>query len=315
MGTPDFAVCSLERLLSNGHDVVGVVTNPDRPSGRGRKVRPSPVKEKALEHDLPLLQPEGLRDPAFIRSLRSWAPDLQVVVAFRLLPKEVRSIPYIGSINLHASLLPAYRGAAPIQRAIMNGETHTGVTTFFIEEGMDKGDILLKEKVGIGKDTTAGELHDELMELGADLVQRTVKGIEEGSLEPTPQDAPGNDTITRAPKLGPEDRRFDPKLPAKELHDRIRGLSPFPGVQCELVRSGDGTLRIKLLRTKIWDETDENARVEEPGTIIEVHSDILRVSTTRGTIALLEVQPAGKKPMKITAFLRGYRVAVGDRLR
>ncbi|MFB6258552.1 MAG: methionyl-tRNA formyltransferase, partial [Flavobacteriales bacterium] len=237
MGTPEFAVSSLERLLTASFDLVGVVTNPDRPSGRGRKESPSPVKEKALEYGLPLLQPEDLRDTTFIEELRSWAPDLQVVVAFRLLPEEVWKIPPYGSINLHASLLPAYRGAAPIQRAIMNGEERTGVTTFFIEEGMDQGDVLLQEGTVIPEDMTAGELHDRLMKMGADLLVRTVKGIEEGSLRPTPQPDPGPGTPIRAPKLGREDRRFDPTLDAKEVHDRIRGMSPFPGVQCELVRA------------------------------------------------------------------------------
>lgn len=313
MGTPDFAVSSLEALLSASCDVVGVVTNPDRPSGRGRKERPSPVKGKATEHGLPVLEPEDLQDPDFLEALHSWAPDLQVVVAFRILPKAVWSIPSRGSINLHASLLPDYKGAAPIQRAIMNGEEHTGVTTFFIEEGMDTGDILLQASTDIPHEMTAGELHDRLMRIGADLVLRTVKGIEDRSLEQVPQPPSQAGTSAKAPKLKQEDRLFDPSLPAKQVHDHIRGMSPFPAVQCELLREGAEAIPLKLLRTNVLElESEEKL---EAGVVSDLQNSAIAVATGKGTILITELKPFGKRAMQVDEFRRGYRVAVGDRLK
>lgn len=315
MGTPDFAVPSLEALLESEHELVGVVTVPDRPAGRGKKPKPSPVKVKAEEKGLPLAQPEDLRDPHFLNTLHEWKPDLQVVVAFRLLPKAVWSLPPYGTINLHASLLPYYRGAAPIQRALMNGEQETGVTTFFIDEGMDRGKILLQEKVRVEAETTAGELHDRLMEVGSRLVKRSVDGLATGELEgmeqsPLPEEE--EKEKGKAPKLNKGDRILDWRLPASTIHDRVRGLSPYPGA-LTLLRTGKGQeFSVKLLKTRLPDNEqwgDEGA----PGQILWADEKGFLVATGEGVLLVLKLQAAGRKPMDVGDFLRGHSVKKGDR--
>ncbi len=311
MGTPDFAVKCLEPLIQSEHPVLGVVTNPDKVSGRGRSKKAPPVKEKALEYGLPLLQPDDLQDPAFLQELQALGADLHVVVAFRLLPQAVLDIPPYGSINLHASLLPSYRGAAPIQRALMNGERITGLSSFLIDEGMDRGGLLLQESVGIPTDMTAGELHDLLAEKGGPFLLRTIDGLEDGSLTPYPQEKSGY-PVTRAPKIDQEDRRLDMRRSAKEVHDHIRAMSPVPGIMSELERKEGEDMKLKLLRSRVYDSTTGE---EAPGTVTEVQKDRLIITTGQGRIELLELQPEGKKRMKVEEFLRGYKVRKGDRFR
>ena len=241
MGTPDFAVPSLEILISNGFILQTVVTAPDRPQGRGLEVRPTPVKTAALRHGLPLLQPESLKDPSFVAAVSSLHPDLIVVVAFRILPREVFSIPRYGAFNLHASLLPQYRGAAPINWAIINGETTTGVTTFFLEEKVDTGGIILQAKLPIGSDDDAGSIHDKLARLGADAVLRTVRLIESGKPAPVPQD---NTLATPAPKIFPNDCRIRWDMPAERVRNFIRGLSPFPAAWMDAM---NGSMSLALV--------------------------------------------------------------------
>ncbi|MFB6257688.1 MAG: methionyl-tRNA formyltransferase [Flavobacteriales bacterium] len=310
MGTPDFAVPSLEGLLQSRHEVAGVVSNPDRPSGRGRRKKPSPVKELALEHGLPLLQPENLEEPVFLQAIREMKPDIQVVVAFRMLPGSLLDLPPYGSINLHASLLPAYRGAAPIQRALMEGVEQSGVTTFFIDEGMDQGHILLQKGIEIPADMTAGELHDRLAELGRDVLLDTLEQLEKGSLIPTPQKEPAS-SVPKAPKIGPSDRKLDWTGSATRLHDRIRAMSPSPGIQSELRGKGSSSIRLKILKAE--PEKKSSSSKATPGTVLEVRDDRLVVATGDGELGILQLQPAGKRSMSVEAFLRGYRVEAGDR--
>lgn len=312
MGSPDFAVRSLEQLLESEHQVIGIVTNPDRASGRGRSPKPTPVKEKALAHEKPVLQPANLEDPAFIDRLRYWDPDIQVVVAFRILPEKVFSIPKWGSINLHASLLPHYRGAAPIQRALMNGEQKTGVTTFRIDEGMDRGNILMQAEVEVRQDMTAGELHDLLADRGAKLLEESLNALEKGELEPLPQPS-APERAPSAPKLGKADRFLDWSSSASALHDHIRAMSPIPAVRSKLERADREDLELKILRASV---EDRDAPADPaPGTIREVREDGLIVGVGSGRLRILKLQPTGKKAMEVEAFLRGYGVREGDRFR
>jgi methionyl-tRNA formyltransferase len=295
MGTPDFAVPSLEILLDRGHEVVAVVTAPDRPAGRGKKLRPSPVKVAAQAHDLLVLQPEKLRNPDFVQTLQDLQPDLMVVVAFRMLPEMVWSLPKLGTFNLHASLLPDYRGAAPINWVLINGETRSGATTFLIDRQIDTGNLLLSRSLKIPSDWTAGDLHDRLMVMGAELVAETVEGLSAGTLTAAPQD----DSAARhaAPKIFKDDCRIDWQQSARALHNFIRGLSPFPTAWTTL----EGEL-FKVYRAEPA-ERDEQA---EPGTL---HCDAgqgeLLVATGDGWLRLLEVQVPGKKRTRAADFLRG----------
>ncbi len=303
MGTPDFAVPSLEILLKNNYRVAAVVTAPDKPRGRGRRVSFTPVKEYALAHSLSLLQPESLTAASFISALASLRPDLFVIVAFRILPPQVFSIPAAGTFNLHASLLPKYRGAAPINWAIINGEKESGVTTFFLQEKVDTGNIILQARVAISETMTAGELHDTLAEVGAEIVLQTVRLIERGKAQPRKQD----DTLSSpAPKIFKDDCRIDWNKPATSVHNFIRGLSPHPAAWTV----HDGTM------LKVYMAENSEFRIQNPEAgRVNVSGGKLYVATGDGTISVLEVQQEGKKKMGAEEFLRGYNFKEGDVLR
>src|SRR5690606_5949771 len=299
MGTPEFAVASLAALLGAGNDIVAVVTAPDKPAGRGRKLQQSAVKQYALAQGIPVLQPEKLRDTGFLASLRALHADLQVVVAFRMLPEAVWSMPPHGTVNLHASLLPQYRGAAPINHAIINGETESGVTTFLLQHEIDTGHVLFAERVAIGPDDTAGDLHDRLMAVGAALLVKTVDAISTDAAKPVPQAqlAPGT-ALKHAPKIFKEDGRIDWHKPLDEVYNLIRGLSPYPAAYTELDNRS-----IKVFRA-----AKEKVNVSYPvGTYLTDGSSYLKVACSDGYIHIWELQMAGKKRMDINAFLRGYR--------
>ena len=301
MGTPEFALPSLKILLDNGYPIAAVVTGPDKPSGRGLQVSGSPVKEFARERGLDILQPEKLKSDSFTSSLRALEPDLFVVVAFRILPPEVFRIPKSGAFNLHASLLPRYRGAAPINWAIIRGERETGVTTFFLQESVDTGTVILQARVPIGENETAGELHDRLEEVGAEIVLHSVRLIEAGKALPKPQD---DSLATPAPKILKEHCKIDRSKPAIEVHNLVRGLSPRP---CAFAYH-NGTL-LKVYRTAVAKESGAG----KPGEILDA-AGRLRVSTGDGVIEIMEIQQEGKRKMPMGEFLRGYRLPVGERL-
>jgi methionyl-tRNA formyltransferase len=306
MGTPGFAVRPLQLLLDSGCNVVGVLTAPDRPAGRGKKIRHSEVKEFLLSQgkELPLLQPANLKDPAFAEELKALKPDLQVVVAFRMLPEEVWSIPPMGTFNLHASLLPHYRGAAPINHVVMNGEKETGVTTFFIDEHIDTGKILLQESTAIGAEETAGELHDRLMELGANLVLETVRQLSGGKLEARSQDQ-YTDPLTvlnLAPKIFKEDCRIDWNLSGEKIFNLIRGLSPYPGAYTMLESKGGKALHCKIFRASYELVPHQDA----PGTISTDGVRSFEVAVSDGLIHVHSIQMEGKRRMDIRDFLPGF---------
>ncbi|HTR82610.1 MAG TPA: methionyl-tRNA formyltransferase [Bacteroidota bacterium] len=300
MGTPEFAVPSLEILLKNNFHVGVVVTAPDKPRGRGQQVSFTPVKDSALKHSLPILQPDSLSDPAFIASLRSYNPSLIVVVAFRILPVEVFALPPMGTFNLHASLLPKYRGAAPINWAIINGEKESGVTTFYLKEKVDTGDVILQARVAIPGTMTAGELHDTLSEVGAEIVLQTVRLIEMGKTAPHPQDQARS---TPAPKIFKNDCRIDWKKPAGVVHNFIRGLSPSPTAWT----MHRGTL-LKVYKSI---ESEIEDRKLAPGYVVVEGSKLL-ITTGNGSVAILEIQQEGKRRMTAEEFLRGYKIVSGD---
>jgi len=298
MGTPDFAVPSLE-ALNKEHDIVGVITAPDKPAGRGKKLKSSAIKKKAQELGLYVLQPSNLKDDLFISQLADLNADLFVVVAFRMLPISVWSMPSKGTINLHGSLLPQYRGAAPINWAVMNGEKETGLTTFFIEKNIDTGEIIDKTRLEIGPNETAGALHDRMMLAGAELLTRTVGAIEAGTAEAHPQDLTDGTEIKKAPKIFREDCRIDWNKPAGDVHNHIRGLSPFPGSWTKL-DSEAGNDSFKVFKTSIDDRTDSH-----PGTVL-IGGDSMRVAASDKWIVIEELQAPGKKRMKTGDFLRGF---------
>lgn len=300
MGTPEFAVPSLRILIENRYPIAAVVTAPDKPRGRGQELSPTPVKHTALEHYLPVLQPEQLNDPGFIRNLIDLRPDLIVVVAFRILPKDVFTVPHLGSFNLHASLLPKYRGAAPINWALINGETETGVTTFFLQEKVDTGSILLQARVPITPDDDAGSLHDKLAEVGAEIVLHTVRLIEQGKADPKLQD---DSKATPAPKIFKENCRIRWDQQAGSIHNRIRGLSPYPAA----FTSHDGKI-LKLYRSHVLETPSKG----QPGQVIASAKE-LHVSTQDSMLALTELQQEGRKRMSVEEFLRGYRIESGER--
>lgn len=303
-GTPGFAVASLDLLIIKGYSVVAVVTAPDRPAGRGLRARVSPIKEYARLHGIPVLQPLNLKDPLFLQQLISYNPDLQIVIAFRMMPKQVWALPHLGTFNLHASLLPQYRGAAPISRAIINGEHETGVTTFFLNEQIDTGAILLSEKVIIGSDETAGELHDRLMKTGAELVLRTVEGIVAGNMKEIRQESLVTDfsILKMAPKIFREDCMIDWDQEVMVIHNLIRGLSPDPGAFTELKLADGGTLILKILRA--FPEPAEHRLL--CGEFITDGKSFLKVGAKNGFIKLVEVQLQGRKVMNSGDFLRGF---------
>ena len=303
MGTPDFAVATLQRLLGAGCQVVAVVTAPDRPSGRGLHLSPSPVKKAAEAANLPVLQPEKLRDPAFLDQLASYQADLQVVVAFRMLPEVVWAMPTIGTFNLHGSLLPQYRGAAPINWAIINGETETGVTTFFIEKEIDTGQMIFQDSEPIYPDDTAETVHDRLMERGADLVLKTVRAIETGEYPRTPQ--PVADNMKSAPKLSRETTEINWNQPAHAVRNFVRGLSPYP-VAWTLING-------KVFKIYAVSIANESPFAAEPGwsAIAEAHTDnkkMILIRAADGWLQIDSLQAEGKRRMTTEEFLRGNKL-------
>jgi len=303
MGTPDFAVPSLEILLKEAYNVVGVITAPDKPAGRGRKIKLSAVKEFALAKGLHIIQPTNLKDTGFIAELKNLEPDLQIVVAFRMLPTMVWKIPPLGTFNLHASLLPQYRGAAPINHAIINGEKETGVTTFLIDEKIDTGRILLQEKVQIENDETAGSLHDKLMDVGGELVLKTVESILEGGVESFSQSglAP-NDRIKNAPKIFKEDCKIDWGKTCVEVDRFIRGLSPYPGAFSYMVSPTGKKHLFKVFKPKPFVSSENKA---SPSVVTDGKS-FLKFGCADGFVQIDEIQFEGKRRMKTVDFLRGF---------
>jgi methionyl-tRNA formyltransferase len=304
MGTPDFAIPSLERLHQSKHQIVGVVTVPDKPKGRGQKVSESAVKTFAGEQKLKVLTPADLKDHSFLESLKELKPDLIAVVAFRILPEEVFSLPRLGTINLHASLLPRYRGAAPINWAIINGETKTGLTTFFIRKKVDTGDIILQKEIGIGPEENFGELHDRMAQLGAEVLWETVVLIDRGEANVFRQD---DSQATAAPKITPEHCRVDWSKTAEQIRNQIRGLAPSPGAFT--------SFRGKNLKLLKAEAIGEEFFQEDFGRIVKPEQkERIWVSTRRGVLSLLEVQPEGKRRISVEEFVRGYHVELGERL-
>lgn len=300
MGTPEFAVASLDALVKAGCNIVGVITALDKAAGRGMQLQQSAVKKYAVEKGLHILQPEKLKDPEFLEQLRSLNADLQVVVAFRMLPEAVWNMPPMGSVNLHGSLLPQYRGAAPINWAVINGEKETGVTTFKLKHEIDTGDILLQQPFPIGENETAGEVHDRMKEIGAELLVKTVKGLAEGSLTEVPQNLKpqtSNPELKHAPKLFTETCRIDFYKPLAEVHNLIRGLSPFPGA----FTSFNGKM-LKIYRT----EKEPGNTRSSPGNFETDKKTFLKFACTDGYVLVKELQLEGKKKMNTEDFLRGY---------
>ncbi|QQR88476.1 MAG: methionyl-tRNA formyltransferase [Flavobacteriales bacterium] len=304
MGTPEFAVRSLDALVKANVDVVGVVTAPDKPAGRGRQLQGSAVKARALELGLPLFQPVKLRDPDFHRQLAGLGADLFVVVAFRMLPEAVWNMPRLGTINLHASLLPQYRGAAPINWVVINGETTTGATTFFIRHEIDTGDVLMRETLSIGPNETAGELHDRLAAMGGQLLARTVQHVLDGTIQRQPQQADANVVLRSAPKLAPENCRIDWRHHTTRVHDHIRGLSPYPGAWTEW-HQGDRKMHFKVLRTSLASSGPSSSVV--PGTV-QLDREGMLVACGDGWLRLIEVQLEGKRRMSAADLARGIAV-------
>jgi methionyl-tRNA formyltransferase len=299
MGTPAFAVASLSALLQAKMNVVGVVTAPDKPAGRGMQLQQSAVKQFALAHDLPILQPEKLKSPEFFEALKQWQPDLQVVVAFRMLPEQIWSFPSMGTLNVHGSLLPQYRGAAPINWAIINGEKETGVTTFQLQHAIDTGAILLQDRIPIAPNNTAGEIHDTMMEVGAQLLVKTLHGLFDNSIKAVPQEQViGNEALQHAPKIFTKDCEIDWEKPCTSIHNLIRGLAPFPGAITKI----DGKI-VKLFLTHIIEGTP----IEAPGSFITDGKTFAKIACKDGYIGLADIQWEGKKRMPIIDFLRGYR--------
>ena len=306
MGTPEFAVATLGSLLMNGFNVVGVVTVPDKPAGRGRTIQKSAVKSFAESSYIPVFQPDNLKDSGFINTLKDLKPDIFVVVAFRMLPEAVWKIPSIGTFNLHASLLPDYRGAAPINHAIINGETRTGVTTFLIDDKIDTGNILLREEIHIFPFENAGDLHDRMTKLGARLVIKTLAGIADKSITPKPQSefiTPGTELKT-APKIHTEDCFINWNKSATDIHNLIRGLSPYPGARSILKG------RKKTLNLKFFESIPEIERHEfPPGTIISDGKHLFKIACPDGFVNITYLQLEAKKKMNSIEFLKGCNIS------
>ncbi|WP_258359450.1 methionyl-tRNA formyltransferase [Moorella sulfitireducens (nom. illeg.)] len=301
MGTPDFAVPSLKALLGSRHEITGVVTQPDRPRGRGKKLQPPPVKEVAAAAGLPVCQPANMKEGEFLTLLKEWRPEVIVVVAFgRILPQEILDLPLKGCINLHASLLPRYRGAAPIHRAVMNGETETGVTTMWMVSRLDAGDIILQEKLSIGPDATTGEIHDRLAVMGAGLLENTLDLVAASRAPRQPQDEA---LATYAPPLRPEEEMINWEQPAETIYNLIRGLNPWPGAYT--LRAGE---RLKVYGARILDA----AAAGVPGQVVAVTGEGFVVQAGRGRLLITAVQPQGKKIMPADAYLRGYPLTMGE---
>ena len=335
MGTPDFAVEALRQLVEGGYNVVGVITMPDKPAGRGHKIQYSPVKQYALEQNLPLLQPEKLKNEAFVEALREWKADLQIVVAFRMLPEVVWNMPRLGTFNLHASLLPQYRGAAPINWAVINGDTETGITTFFLKHEIDTGEVIQQVRVPIADTDNVEVVHDKLMLLGGKLVVETVDAILNGTVKPMPQeemavvvetvDAILNGTVKPipqeemavvgelrpAPKIFKDTCRIDWNQPVKNVYDFIRGLSPYPAAWSELTTPEGETIVVKVF------ETEKNIESHQlpAGTIVSDGKKYIKVAASDGFVSILSLQFPGKKRLKTDELLRGYRLADGCKMK
>ena len=302
MGTPDFAVESLKVLHESGFNIVGVITMPDKPAGRGHKIQYSPVKQYALEHNLTLLQPEKLKDESFLTELKALQADLQIVVAFRMLPEAVWNMPRLGTFNLHASLLPQYRGAAPINWAVINGETETGVTTFFLTHEIDTGHIILQEKTPISYTDTAGDIHDKLMIIGGQLVIKTVELILEEKAAGMPQ--PHIEQLKLAPKIFKDTCRIDWNKSAAKLYNFVRGLSPYPAAWTELLSPENEVAGLKIFETKI----ELQPHNEPAGKLVSDGKNYIKITTTDGFLTLISVQLAGKKRMQTAELLRGFNI-------
>ncbi len=303
-GTPQFAVPTLQHLLASRHQVVGVVTQPDRPRGRGQKVSDSPVKTVALEHGVPLVQPEKLRHPDFAAALRSWQPDLGVVAAYgRIIPKDILALPRLGMINVHGSLLPKYRGAAPVHRAVIDGETETGITIMRVEETLDSGPMLAKATRPIDPNETSDIVERDLSELGAPLLVSVVDAMSERDV---PEELQDSTACSYAPKVTKEEGLIDWSLPGIDVHNRVRGLYPWPHAYTYL--NGQ---RLIVLRTHV----DSGTTDAEPGTILDTAGDAIHVATGHGgRVAIDELQPEGRRPMKARDFLAGHTISPGARL-
>lgn len=312
MGTPDFAVEALRCLVEGGYNVVGVITMPDKPAGRGHKIQFSPVKQYALEHNLPLLQPEKLKDGEFLDALRAWKADLQIVVAFRMLPEVVWNMPRLGTFNLHASLLPQYRGAAPINWAVINGDTETGITTFFLKHEIDTGEVIQQVRVPIADTDDVGIVHDKLMTLGGRLVVETVEAILNGTVKRVPQEEMAvAGELRPAPKIFKETCRIDWNQPVKRVYDFVRGLSPYPAAWTELVQPGGGTVVVKIFET----EKVETPHSLAPGTLQTDGKTYIRVAAADGFVGIRALQLPGKKRLKTDELLRGFRLTEEFRMK
>jgi len=306
MGTPEFAVASLDILVQHGYEIAAVITVPDKPAGRGQQLQQSAVKTYALSKGLKVLQPEKLKDEQFLEELRDLKADLQIVVAFRMLPEVVWNMPPLGTYNLHGSLLPKYRGAAPINWAIINGEAESGVTSFKLKHEIDTGNMLFQEKIPITKTTTAGELHDQLMQLGAEVILKTVQALESNNYELKPQD---DAQSIHAPKLFKETTKINWNEPAEKVYNLIRGLSPYPAAYTAFPDKNGNALTVKIFRS----EVEEASHAYEPGTVITDHKQLVKVACGNGFIRITELQMAGKKRMLTEEFLRGFKITPGFR--
>lgn len=309
MGTPIFAVATLKKLVKENYNIVAVVTSADKPAGRGQQVQESEVKQFARQHNIPVLQPEKLKSQEFIEQLKLLNPDLQIVVAFRMLPEVVWQLPKYGTLNLHASMLPQYRGAAPINHAIINGENQTGVSTFFLEQDIDTGKIIFQEAIPIEPDELAGELHDRMMEIGANLVVRTVAAIGKGEISKISQAdfIKKGEVLKTAPKIFRANCKINWDLDGMAIHNHIRGLSPYPAAWTELHRENGEVIALKIHKSKFTPAT-ANDKVFKTGSIIE-H---FKIYTLTGILEVLEVQAAGKKKIKASEFLLGFKFKDGD---
>lgn len=309
MGTPIFAVATLKKLVKENYNIVAVVTSPDKPAGRGQQVQESEVKQFASQHNIPVLQPEKLKSQEFIEQLKLLNPDLQIVVAFRMLPEVVWQLPKYGTFNLHASMLPQYRGAAPINHAIINGENQTGVSTFFLEQDIDTGKIIFQEAIPIEPDELAGELHDRMMEIGANLVVRTVAAIGKGEISKISQAdfIKKGEVLKTAPKIFRANCKINWDLDGMAIHNHIRGLSPYPAAWTELHRENGEVIALKIHKSKFTPAT-ANDKMFKAGSIIE-H---FKIYTLTGILEVLEVHAAGKKKIKASEFLLGFKFKDGD---
>lgn len=305
LGTPEFAVASLDRIYKDGFNIVGVVTATDKPAGRGHKMLQSAVKEYAVAHELPLLQPEKLRDPEFLDQLKSLNANLFVVIAFRMLPREVWQMPELGTFNLHASLLPRYRGAAPINWAVINGDKETGVTTFMLQHEIDTGDVLRQERISIGDDETVESVYDRLMALGADVTIDTLNDILADNLHPIPQDQLLTDCeASAAPKIFKDTCRIDWDKTANQIRNLVRGLSPYPAAWTELKITPDIIANMKVISAGVVQHDGPLS----PGKVTIADGSRLLVDAADARVELIEIQPAGKKRMDASAYLRGLHI-------